>query len=173
MTYSLADPDDGSCETHSTAVACTREKSSLNPNESMCYWHSGVESAEGKCLFRPISDDLVRVVTVAIIAAIISAPLSLLVQWTINNILSRDTVRDDDVTVLPLPDLNKNDSSLAVPVKYSKKRNDGRLKFILKEQCGDTLQDDLKNLLAEISHYRRGLTGQSLQEFDGSHISCL
>ena len=86
ITYNLADPDDGSCEKQHTMEDCLKLKSSLS-NSNECDWN--VESE--KCSFRPINHDFDRVLIVAVLSGIMSAPFSILFQSLILFVLSAKT----------------------------------------------------------------------------------
>jgi hypothetical protein len=165
VTYNLADPDDGSCESCEVQSCCLALKSTLNSQEDRCSWDS--QSQEDSCHFRPISGDLERVFVVAILSAIISAPLSLAVQYLITNVLSLETSES-----LESPhDVAVSDEVSAV----------GRRKRVLSEQnssslrecCGDSLFHDLKNLVEEVSSYASRLQGEQLKQFTGTIYSSL
>jgi hypothetical protein len=166
VTYNIADPDDGSCEKCEDESCCLSLKSTLNSNEDRCYWKTQESDAiTGSCHFRPISGDMERVFVVAILSAVISAPLSLAVQYLIANVLSLETSGSHEAVT----------GEIAV----------GRRKRVLSEQnssslrecCGDNLFDDLKNLVAEASSYGSRLEGEKLEEYTGrsfsSHLTSL
>jgi len=86
VTYNLADPDDGSCERKESIEDCLKLKSSLS-NGDKCMWNEEKE----KCLFRPLDGDFERVLIVAIISGVLSAPFSILFQSLILFVLSAKT----------------------------------------------------------------------------------
>jgi hypothetical protein len=173
VTYNIADPDDGSCESCEDESCCLSLRSTLNSNEDCCYWEPFTRSANlssstvssavkspGSCHFRDIGEDMTRMFIVAIISAVVSAPLALSIQHLIMNVLSKHTAltgeeaekervrkksrrskrisRRVDVTVPP---------SVTAALHPS-----GSVE--LDERCGRTLLDDLNNLSGELfAHY--------------------
>jgi hypothetical protein len=91
VTYSLADPDDGSCEKKSTMEGCMSLQSSLS-NGRQCNWNE--ETAE--CSFRPIDHDFDRVLIVAVLSGVMSTPFSILFQSLILFVLSASTKSSSD-----------------------------------------------------------------------------
>lgn len=178
VTYDIADPDDGSCESCETNPCCLSLKSSLNMNEDRCYWSSANDgrwnitnetdyNSYGSCHFRSISGDLKRVFIVALFAAVLSAPLSLVVQFIITFFLSPETLGSDDST--------RGSRKLSKGPSRNKVRPDDAAQ--LTECCGNSLIDDFNNLLVDLSNYQNVQTGSSYQEFSGSifhfHLSYL
>ena len=86
VTYNIADPDDGSCERQQTMVDCLKLKSSLSSSEE-CVWNGD----SGECSFRPINQDFDRVLIVAMLSGILSAPFSIFFQSLILFVLSAKT----------------------------------------------------------------------------------
>jgi hypothetical protein len=165
VTYNISDPDDGSCEACDDESCCLSLKSTLNLNEDRCSWKVdgssdplafNLSTTGESCHFRSIAGDLQRVFIVAILSAIISAPFSLTVQYLISNILSAETLKPsaggDD---LPLPTRRARFSSHKGEVDC------------LREECGVSLFDDLKNLMKDLSLHRSRLTGEKSDEFTG------
>jgi hypothetical protein len=182
LTYNITDPDDGSCELQDNFSACLRTKSSLNRYESLCTWifdptnkTTFNTSENGHCIFRPISDDPVRIVIAALISAIVSTPLSVAVQWTVLHILSRpvgDSDNQDDL--LESKDINSHSDPLSGNTSASensastrKKRNSSK-RLVLREACGESVEDDASNLLAEIQSHLKYLSRQERDEFNGT-----
>jgi hypothetical protein len=158
VTYNIADPDDGSCEDCDDENCCLSLRSTLNVNEDRCSWESQPDATTGSCYFRPISGDMERVFVVAILSAIISAPLSLAVQYLITNILSLET------------------SEWSAAVSVSDEMTVGHRKRVLSEHnssslrecCGNNFFDDLKNLVEEVSNYGSHLQGEKLKQYTDS-----
>jgi hypothetical protein len=86
VTYSLADPDDGSCEKKTSMAGCLSLKSSLS-NGDQCSWNAET----GECSFRPIDRDFDRVLIVAVLSGVLSTPFSILFQSLILFVLSAKT----------------------------------------------------------------------------------
>jgi hypothetical protein len=156
VTYNIADPDDGSCEKCENESCCLSLRSTLNSNEDRCSWKT--QESDGSCHFRPISGDMERVFVVAILSAVISAPLSLAVQYLITNVLSPETCEallvSDEMTVGPRKRVLSEQNSSS-----------------LRECCGDNLFHDLKNLVTEVSSYGSRLEGEKLEEYTGRALS--
>jgi hypothetical protein len=128
----------------------------------MCYWliEDAIDSSSGRCHFRPIQGDLIRVATVALISAVVSAPLSLGVQYLISNILSKETAQEEDCI----------DSAQIVPstAKVSKRHRKSSIpRNGRSEMCGDSAISDLHNLLNEVQVYRQLISGKERKIFDG------
>jgi hypothetical protein len=87
VTYNIAEADDGSCESHTDNISCLEERSTLARGESKCYW----DNQDYTCHFSEPSNDLLRVVFVAIISALWSAPIAIFVEWTIMRVLAAKT----------------------------------------------------------------------------------
>ena len=97
---------------------------------------------------------------VALLSAIVSAPLSLIVQYIVTNILSLET--------LPLNSDGDSKSMLTnnSAERLRQRRTVGKIESTsLHESCGDSLFDDLKNLRGEVAHYQCGLRGEKLSQF--------
>jgi Na+-transporting methylmalonyl-CoA/oxaloacetate decarboxylase gamma subunit len=151
VTYNIADPDDGSCEKCEDDMDCCLSlKSTLNQQENRCYWKSSSSpssSAEGSCHLRDIGeDDLMRMVIVAMISAIVSAPLALSIQYLIMNVLSKRCVSDEEI--------EQGKQKIQTSRNQKFRRTAGASLPKLVESCGQNLLEDLNNLLKELSaHY--------------------
>ena len=169
LTYNIADPDDGTCEDCETQLCCEEPKSFFNSNSQMCYWKVDSDnpdpdplplpssSLDGTCHFIPIDGDMTRMFVVAIISAVVSAPVTLSIQFLITHVLSRDVRTDED---------RSRRRSLMTRVSTRKTRlvSDSN---VLDEVTGRNLQDDLKNLLQELRQHYQSLQGKEKQEFAG------
>lgn len=159
LTYNIADPDDKSCEDCESESCCQDKVSSLNSNSPMCSWrkYNSTSSAEdGSCHFIPIEGDMSRMFMVAIISAVISAPLTLCVQYIISNILSREIRQKED--------------ELRSTFQISRNRRTtvgGNMSSDLAEVTGNNLQEDFSNLLKELREHYRTLRGNEKEEFAG------
>jgi hypothetical protein len=149
VTYNIADPDDGSCEACESAGCCLSLRSTLNWNEDRCSWDewslvtnsSSSDSGEdGSCSFRAISGDITRIFTVTLLSAILCAPLTLLVQYLISNILSAPTATASasDRRVLPRP------RSVTLLSDQSAE---------ISESIGNCALSNFKNLLDDLERY--------------------
>lgn len=100
-----------------------------------------------------------RVITVALISAIVSAPLSLSVLYIISNVLSKETRRNEDRVVSPVPMARRNTRQVAMCQTKS-----------IKERCGSNVLEDKENLVREILLYRKGISAKERQIFDGKSL---
>jgi hypothetical protein len=174
VTYNIADPDDGSCESCEEQSCCLSLKSSLNRKEARCYWtapitdesnatlvlNSSLNEFDGSCQSRPIEGDLKRVFIVALLAAILSAPVSIIVQYIVVYLLSPETQSSDDA-------VNGSRAKRGISRIGSRKRVTTVTEKSLHEPCGDSLIDDLNNLMVDLSNHQATLSGPSLEEFSG------
>jgi hypothetical protein len=170
VTYNIADPDDGSCEACEDESCCLSLSSTLNSNEDRCYWESSsarwvanISSASssgvgsgGSCHFREIGEDMVRMFIVAMISALVSAPLALSVQYLIMNVLAKETSLSGEEA--------EKEKQRHVERREERARTIRRLDLgatpslssssDLAENCGGSLLQDMNNLLGELSaHY--------------------
>jgi len=194
LVYNIADPDDGSCEECENEKCCLSYQSTLNPNEARCYWslsnmtvlefESNISpqqdlqnqegEGEGSCHFRPINEDMIRQVIVAIVSAVIGTPFSLLLHFIIDHILSRDKVESK----CELFSKNKISSEMTLKrhLSLSRFRSGLSSRFVcdLEESCGGNVQEDLRNMLNELSEHHKYLRDGkdneiSFEEFNGQH----
>jgi hypothetical protein len=122
----------------------------------MCYWsEDAADPTSGECSFRPIQGDFIRVVTVALVSAVASAPLSLSLQYIISNFLTKETSDKED-----------EDASVVSVRKISRKQTAANQEY-LQERCGGTVTEDLQNLTRELLAHRRTISGKDKQIFDG------
>jgi hypothetical protein len=71
ITYSLRNPDDGSCEKLINDKSCLQPRSPFFTGDSKCYWSSSSNS----CHFRSPGDSLMTVLFVAVFSTLLSAPI--------------------------------------------------------------------------------------------------
>jgi hypothetical protein len=143
----------------------------------MCYWQLDDSDTNnisiGRCRFRPIQGDLMRVITVALISAIVSAPLSLSVQYIISNILSKETQQDESRRRGGEGEQQHEGTQTAAALPTRRLRKATRHNAIcevkaLEERCGGSLIEDMQNLIRDILRYRKGITsGKERAMFDG------
>jgi hypothetical protein len=87
ITYTLTNPDDGTCETYQAKADCTAEPSPYQTGASKCFWDSKTDTCG---LVQP--DSNVRVVLfVAIFSALVSTPLAVGVDWVVMFLLAPQT----------------------------------------------------------------------------------
>jgi hypothetical protein len=100
VTYNIADPDDGSCESCEDESCCLSLESTLNVNEDRCSWEDSSSTnstgSEGSCHFREIDGDMTRMFIVVMISTVVSAPFALSIQYLIMNVLSKDIVTEKE-----------------------------------------------------------------------------
>jgi hypothetical protein len=176
VTYNIADPDDGSCEACEDENCCLSLRSTLNSNQDRCYWtasssfsSSDTNSSEGSCHFREISHEMGRVFIVAMLSAVVSAPLALSIQYLICNVLSKEVVLPEEVKAKSNLVALKRVQRL-LPSHRGSVRNVGDPSLSLVELCGKTPMEDLKNLRDELSdHYNHLVSSPNCkpEEFRG------
>jgi hypothetical protein len=147
VTFDLADPDDGSCERMNTEPDCLSEQSSL-ANENKCYWDLSTSS----CHFRPIDNDFIRVMIVALFAALISTPFALVFQSLIMFVLAGEIIDKSASNSTNQIEMGRSKSSISPSVS--------RTKSSLMHQ------DSFRLLITEITKYRSKLNEEKREEFD-------
>jgi hypothetical protein len=85
VTYNITDPNDGSCEHFQTSERCLRDPSPLDSSKSKCVW----DAKEGSCQYRDLNESLARVISIAIMCALVSAPIALFTQLVVFRVLSQ------------------------------------------------------------------------------------
>jgi hypothetical protein len=147
VTYNIADPDDGSCEALKDESQCLSLRSTLNARESRCYWETDSVPSSGSCHFREIGGDMARMLIVALISAIVSAPFSLSLQSLIVNVLSKETI--DEV------EMEKEKQTLYKMRIQRTRQRETRNSMDLVGSSGGSSDQVLKKLLGEImAHYK-------------------
>jgi hypothetical protein len=168
VTYNIADPDDGSCEACKDESRCLSLRSTLNARESRCSWETG---SDGSCHFREIEGDMTRMFLVAALAAIVSAPFALSVQYLIATVLSREVI--DEVLVAK----EKNKSHVRrLERALSQRQRAMTVSSDLVESCGRSSDGDMKNLRKELSEHFESLVSTKgkeaeAKEFGGEFLS--
>jgi hypothetical protein len=161
VTYDLADPDDGSCEQQSTVEDCLKAQSML-ANEDKCLWDSELDI----CSFRPIQDDFERVLVVALISGILSAPFSIFFQSLILFVLAAKTrssvdSRERQRSVRGTSLEHRHRSGLTVAGTRTRDSSKGPDNVL-----GTSLHEDLNHLLGHLRLYRQHIPDEKLLEFD-------
>jgi len=87
LTYNLTNPDDGSCVSLKNSVDCQAAMSPYATGEPKCEWIS----SSNKCQFIQPDAQIKVVLFVAIFCAIVSTPITLLVDWILFNIIASPT----------------------------------------------------------------------------------
>jgi hypothetical protein len=89
LTYNFTDPNDGTCPTYDTSVACLADGSTFDDTVPKCYWVP--RTVGGRCHFREPEDTLSIVVFVAVFAAMVSIPMLVSIEWVVKNVLAAKT----------------------------------------------------------------------------------
>jgi hypothetical protein len=153
VTYKLTNPDDGSCELFKTEAECLLEPSPFSTGESKCHWTKGFR--RGTCNFSEPENSLLVVVLVAVLASIVSTPLSMFVEWLVMHILAAPTQPYRSPSIENFERQVNRAAGGRVPV--------GPL-------TSTSVQADLSALLHSLRKYRRDLTALQRKEFDGKLI---
>jgi hypothetical protein len=170
VTYNIADPDDGSCEACKDESHCLSLRSTLNSRESRCYWETGSSPSigsekSGSCHFREIKGDMTRMFIVAAMAAIVSAPFALSVQYLIATVLSREVI--DEVLVAK----EKNKSHVRrLERALSQRQRAMTVSSDLVESCGRSSDGDMKNLRKELSEHYASLVSTKGKETEAKEF---
>jgi hypothetical protein len=151
VTYNIAETDDGVCETLDTGTVCLAEPSTLARGESKCYWDDG----EANCHYREPTDDLVRIVFVAIISALWSAPISIFVDWLIMHVLAAQSTSIEKLSELSI-------------VPMIKHRHDTNTRF--KDVHEKPVAEEVLDLNMAIRKYQLTLPKYEQKEFGGMYI---
>ena len=64
----VSNPDDGTCELHTTQATCVRPKSEFSGDQSKCYWQ------DEKCYFVQPGASINIIIFVAFLSALLSIP---------------------------------------------------------------------------------------------------
>jgi hypothetical protein len=154
VTYTLTNPDDGSCEALYTRPTCIEPRSPFATGESKCSWDGS------ECSFIQPSGSTKIILFVAIFSAIISTPIALVSDWVVRHILSASTISKGGVKVA-------SSAQSDTPTRTASITRDRRVG--LKLTALSTVfaaQTELNALFAELSQYREGLTDTQRVEFD-------
>jgi hypothetical protein len=93
LTYNIANPDDGSCQTHTNPEDCLAEDATYTTG-TKCYWGQSGTAGEYACFFREPGSDMKQIIFVAVISAILSTPLAVLADTVIVRYISSPTLSD-------------------------------------------------------------------------------
>jgi hypothetical protein len=91
VTYNLANPDDGTCETFKSESTCIQLKSAFATGEAMCQW------VNNSCLFIEPDTDVKVILFVAIFASCLTAPISSFCYVVIKQVLAAETSNNAEV----------------------------------------------------------------------------
>jgi hypothetical protein len=172
LTYEIAYPDDGSCETYSSAASCLREDSAYAKDESKCFW----DESDSTCHIQAVENDMERVIFVAIIAAIISTPFAVLFQSLILFVLSAETIHPNDAEEKAPRRISASDRGLSSTVSGSFKQTSFKVAPSFSFNAADTntqlsLGKTFSDLMNDVRNYRELIPAEKRKEFD-SKILC-
>jgi hypothetical protein len=160
VTYNIAEVDDGSCEYLNDSSSCLNEPSTLDQNANKCYW----DEASQTCNYLEASNDLMRVVFVAVVSAMWSAPIAIGANWLIMNVLA---------------------AKIAVSLKIESDRSfkthsivlgsNNRHQFPFKKQTisEQTVANEVHELNEAVIQYKDTLSDSEQREYEGMTPSML
>jgi hypothetical protein len=180
ITYNIADPDNGSCEQSRNEMSCMKIKSSLNSEQPMCYWtydSGNSTTGSGSCHYRPINNDLQRVVFVALISAILSTPIAVFTQYLIREFLAPSLIK-------PNTQVHHETSSASVMKLISRESSRIRnfLLFaptsfdnspIMPANYDESSEAEFNALVQDLRKYRATLSPGNAMELDGVFFASL
>jgi hypothetical protein len=167
VTYTLTNPDDGSCELLRDQPSCLVPRSPYATGQSKCAWSgpaSGTQS--GTCTYIDPGSSMQIILFVAVFSAIVSTPLALVADWIIQNVLSATTETSTNKVVAA--NTNHRLSDL-VPVATGKRN---AMWSALSHSSGNQLalkiqaQAEIRTLSHELRNYRKELSETQKIEFD-------
>jgi hypothetical protein len=167
VTYNIAEVDDGSCVDCVDKSACLSEPSTLSRNSNKCYWDENSQN----CHYIEPANDLLRVVFVAIISAIWSAPIALGVNWLVMNVLSAKTVSSTKVENTSTMAQSTRDfltHSIVVDGRLLKTRN--RSTVCHKKIFALTISEEVHDLNEAVIQYKQTLNQQEQKEYAGTML---
>jgi hypothetical protein len=163
VTYTLTNPDDGSCEAMYTQSACVEPKSAFATGESKCSWDGS------ECEFVQPSGSLKVILFVAIFSAIISTPIALASDWILRHILSATTSKSSKISSVRATMRHITGVQVeGVPQSDRRSR--------MRPQTMSTVfvaQAELRTLSSVLQIYREDLTHTQRIEFDGEKLLIL
>eukprot|EP01034_Spumella_vulgaris_P023652 gene23652-biopygen20523 len=160
VTYTLTNPDDGSCAALTTKATCVAPRSSFATGERRCSW-DGTD-----CVFIQPSGSLKVILFVAIFSAIISTPIALASDWVLRHILSANTNRKAS-KVGSMRSTFRQFTGVQSAEGEVGQQNDRRSR--MRPQLVSTIfvaQAELRKLSTELRGYRDDLTETQKEEFD-------
>jgi hypothetical protein len=129
VTYNVSNRDDGSCRVYLDEVSCLESRSGFATGESKCNWQpsSSKEGPSGVCSFSEPDNSLKAVLFVAILSAMITAPLALMLNYIYVSIISAKTVDGlEDVDVNTQSNCAVSDMLPVSTEHFGETKNDGR-----------------------------------------------
>jgi hypothetical protein len=162
VTYSIAEPDDGTCETFLDKTSCLSEPSTLAQGENKCSW----DDSTSACSFNEPANDLMRVVFVAVLSAMWSAPIALFVDWLIMKVLAARTYSSKVQ--------RDNNGERRFSSKQINSVNVSQSNVSLADINGKSIRKtalvEVEELNEAIRKYRNTLPSSQLEEFDSKYI---
>jgi hypothetical protein len=155
VTYNIAEVDDGSCESYVDSTSCLSEPSTLNRESNKCYW----DSDDNKCHYLEASNDLLRVVFVAVISAMWSAPIAIGVNWLVMTVLSAKS----SLSATEEKTTKFKTHSIMIDMNHIDKSN----KFTSKQLDTQSVEDELRDLNNAIIDYKKTLSDTEQREYTG------
>jgi hypothetical protein len=155
VTYNIAEVDDGSCERLMDSSSCLAESSTLARGSNKCYWDSDTE----KCHYLDASDELMRVVFVAIISAIWSAPIAIFANWLIMNVLAAKTAVSTKVESAT----SFRTHGIVADRNHIDSRTGSQHKLIF----GKPVADEVRDLNEAVIQYKQTLSDIEQREYAG------
>ena len=152
LTYSINNPDDGSCELQTTRRECLAQTSSLQEGAPKCYYT--YDNGVGACHFNQPASNIQVVMFVAIFAATISTPIAVSADWIIGNLLNSKTKVSavspqvaEELSVVLEADPSSESKSLVVKTSFD---------------------DEFNDMTTRQQHYKDSLTSEQAKEFTGT-----
>lgn len=153
VLYDVTHPSNHGCEQHVDGDSCAAEPSPLNAAQSLCLWHVGEDGSQA-CEARPVPSDAKFILFLAVIAAIMSGPITILLDWIIMDVISARTLDETNGG-------NGPDQSLL---------KDGRVTKGSVALMQSLVKKDYSDLTDALKAYRATLKQCQLSEFDGTLI---
>jgi hypothetical protein len=164
ITYTLTNPDDGSCEALYTRPTCIEPRSPFATGESKCSWDGSA------CEFIQPSGNTKIILFVAIFSAIISTPIALAADWIVRYILSATTYKKS--TVSAAGSIRGSIQHITGTHMTTENTHDTRRSAVRNNTLSSLFaaQAELRALGSEVVAYRQGLSDVQRVEFDGKII---
>lgn len=185
VLYNATHPADNSCSSYHDEVACVAESSPLNAKQSMCYWDSGDGDTDmDVCVGRDVPTNAKSVMLLAILAAILSTPITFVMDYVIMNVIGAKTV--SEMRAAEADTNSKIDNGGARMTRGLSVRNfsssiNRRVSGLLtptfrgsttteEKTLQTSLPQDIIELGKSVKGYRSGLKHFQKNEFDGKRM---
>jgi hypothetical protein len=190
ITYTLTNPDDGTCEALHSEQACLESPSPYATGESKCYW----DPTTSQCgLVQPDSDVKV-ILFVAVFSALLATPLALLGDYLIMYVLSAPTapvkarstaVAQELTPIVPAGSVTESQAAQQHQQRrITQRKRSSMTGSVFGSVFGSALgtaqdgtdldalvsvnaQADLRKLVTGLTAYRETLSAEQKTEFDG------